>query len=96
MPKRSLISYGFSICLSLLPIIAGFYVLIEKKMMFGGRYNPGHLYEFDFPANIIMATSFFLVAALIIIALTGIKHKNKIIEGLILTAFVLFIIAVFL
>ncbi len=81
--------------LSLLPLLVGLYVLIEKKIIIGGRLSPGEVYELAFPANIIMATSFFLFSALILLALIDGKHIKKISVWTFFTALLLFITGAF-
>jgi len=68
----------------------------SPEMIIGGRLAPGEVHELKFPANLIMASSFFLFTALILISLTDLKHKNRIIELTFLTAITLFITSVFI
>ena len=80
MSKRSFISYVLYILLSLVPFAAGLYALFEKKTILAGRLAPGGIYELEFPANIIVAASYFLFSAFILFALTELKHKKRICE----------------
>lgn len=75
---------------ALIPFCAGVYVLIEKKIFIGGRLSTGAVYEYEFPANIVMAFSFFLFTFFIIAAMFESKHKKRICEISFLAALILF------
>ena len=80
----------------MLPLSLGIYVLLEKKMIIGGRLAAGHVQELAFPADIIMALSFFLISLSILVALTNLKHKNKIVEIFFISSIALFGVSVFI
>jgi len=96
MPKRSSLQVIFYILLSILPLSVGVYVLLEKKMIVGGRLAAGHVQELLFPANIIMALSFFLISLSVLVAITNLKYKNKMVEWFFISAIALFGVSVFL
>lgn len=76
--------------LSLIVIAIGVYVLIEKKMIISGKYSGG-LYELNYPANLLVAISAFLVAIFIMLVLVKRPYIKQICEGLFITALILFI-----
>lgn len=76
--------------LSLAIIAIGIYVLIEKKMIISGKYSGG-LYELDYPANLLVAVSAFLVSIFIMLVLVKRPYIKRICEGLFVTALILFI-----
>ena len=55
--------------LSLLITAAGIYALIEKKMIISGKYS-GDLYRLSDIESILIALSFFMVAAFILLILS--------------------------
>ncbi len=96
MKNASILRLVLYVCLSTLPIVVGLYVLIKKKMIVGGRLAPSEVSELIFPANLIMAISFFLISAMILTAISNLKRKNKIIEILFMAVVLLFGISIFI
>ena len=82
--------------LSLAVLAVSVYVFIEKKMIIGGRLTPSSVYEFPFPANLIMATSLFFLSLFIILTLIDSKIMKKVCEWLLITALILFFTAAFI
>ncbi len=76
--------------ISLVVIAIGIYVLVEKKMIISGKYSGG-LYEFEYPANLLVALSAFLVAIFIMLVLMNKPYIKKICEVLFIAALILFI-----
>jgi len=93
---RSPLTIAFHSILSLIILAMGIYVLIEKKMFIGGSLSPGKVYEFDFPANVITATSFLLVSVFIMLVLVKGKWIKRICEGLLIVALILFFAGAFM
>ena len=81
--------------ISVVVLAMGLFVLIEKKMIISGKLS-GDLYKFDYPNNIIIAISFFLVSAFVMLVLIESKRMKKINQGLIIAALVLFFIGAFI
>lgn len=81
--------------ISLALVAAGIYVLIEKKMIVAGKFT-GHLYDFESPANIIIAISLFMLAALFTLALIQTDFMRKVCRGLLISSLVLFGIGMFM
>lgn len=77
--------------ISLVVIAIGIYVLVEKKMIISGKYSGG-LYEFEYPANLLVALSAFLVAIFIMLVLVKRSYIKQVCEGLFITALILFVI----
>lgn len=96
MQKRSFFGYLSYAFIALIPFSIGIYVLLEKKMIVGGRLSPGEVHELAFPADIIMASSFFLFAFLILISTTNIKYKTRIAEICFMGSIILFGVSVFM
>ena len=92
MSKVSPLNYIVYVIVALVPFAAGLYVLIEKRMITGGSLATGGFQELEFPANVVISSSLFLFAALILFTLMEGKYKNKICEWTFFTALVLFII----
>lgn len=81
--------------LSLVALAVAVYVLLEKKMIIGGRFSPGVVYEFPFPANLVMAASFFCLSLFIVLAIFDSKVIKKACEWLLIAALILFFTAGF-
>jgi len=81
--------------ISLTILLVGLYVLIEKKLIISGKFT-GDLYKYDYPGNIIIATSFLFISIFVMLVL--LKHKRvKIInETLIVLAMILFFLGTIL
>lgn len=94
--KTSAVKILFNLLIAVIPFGIGLYVLIEKKMIIGGRLAAGQVQQLEFPADWIMASAFFLVAFSIVMGITRLKYKNRLIEAGILLAMVLFGLGVFL
>ncbi|MCW8935301.1 MAG: hypothetical protein OQK98_11310 [Gammaproteobacteria bacterium] len=96
MKKISLWTKFLHIILSLVAIAASLYVFFEKKMIIGGRLVPGVVYEFQFPANLVMAASLFCLSLFVFLAMFDSKVTKKICEWLLITALVLFFSTLFI
>lgn len=81
--------------ISLIVFLLGLYVLIEKKMIISGKLT-GDLYQFDYPGNVIIALSFFIVSAFMVVVLLKGKKTKKIAEWLLITALLLFVVGAFI
>ncbi len=81
--------------ISVVVLSMGLYVLTENKMIMLGKLSGG-LYKFNFPNNVIIAISFFLVSAFVILVLIESKRMKIINQWLIIVALVLFFIGVFI
>jgi len=81
--------------ISLTVFLLGLYVLIEKKMIISGKLT-GDLYQFDYPGNVIIALSFFIVSAFMVVVLLKGKKPRKIAEWLLITALLLFVVGAFI
>jgi len=81
--------------ISVVVLSMGLYVLAENKMIMLGKLSGG-LYKFNFPNNVIIAISFFLVSAFVILVLIESKRMKIINQWLIIVALVLFFIGVFI
>lgn len=81
--------------ISLTVFLLGLYVLIEKKMIISGKQT-GDLYQFDYPGNVIIALSFFIVSAFMVVVLLKGKKPRKIAEWLLITALLLFVVGAFI
>jgi len=93
MHSRKTIILHASIGLILIGI--SIYVLLEKKLFIGGKLT-GHIFEFNYPANIIMATSFFLEAIFSITTLIEGKLMKRANEMILISALILFVIGAFI
>lgn len=91
----SLWNIVFHSILSLISLAIGLYVLIEKKLLIGGRFSPGEVYEFSFFSSIIMAASFFLVSIFIMLTLANSKRIKKACEWILIVALILFFLGAF-
>ena len=96
MANRSALSIASYILIALVPFAIGIYVLIERKMIVGGRLSPGEVHTLDFPSYIMMACSFFLFSSLILISLIDLKYKTRIVELCFLLAIFLFGASIFI
>jgi len=96
MLKRSILSYISYGIISLIPFLIGVYVLLEKKMITGSSLMPGGIKELESPANIVIAISFFLFSALILLAFMEYKHKKIICEMTFFAALIILIMGSFL
>ncbi len=76
-------------------LIAGGYVLIEKKLILAGKLT-GNLYKYDYPGNIIVATSFLLISIFVMLVLFKSKRVKIINETLVVFAMILFFIGTIL
>lgn len=92
---RSIWTIVLHSALSLVVLAAGLYILFEKKMIISGKLT-GHVYEFEYPGNVIIASSFFLVSLFLILVLRENKRVYKVSEWLLISALVLFIIGAFI
>jgi len=81
--------------ISVVVLTMGLYVLTENKMIMLGKLSGG-LYQFSFPNNIIIAISFFLVSAFVMLVLIESMRMKIINQWLIIVALVLFFIGVFI
>lgn len=82
--------------LSLAALSAGVYVLLEKKMLIGGRLIASAVYEFPFPANLVMASSLILLSVFIMLTLYENKAIKKTAEWILIVALVLFFLGAFI
>ena len=78
--------------LSLAALAVGIYVVVEKRLMIGGRFSTSTIYDFPFPSNIVMAMSFFLVSIFIMLTLSENTKIKKACEWLLIAALVLFMV----
>lgn len=86
----------FHATISLILVAVGIYVLIEKKMIVGGKYSAGSLHTLSFPADIIMAASFFMLAAFFSLVLIQTEAIKKICIWLFMSSLVTFGISIFI
>lgn len=93
--KHSIKSISLHIFISLVLLVIGLYVLIEKKMVIAGKLT-GEVYEFSYPTNIIIAVSFFLESLFTILILVENKKFKKLSEWVLIVALTLFVIGVFM
>lgn len=77
--------------ISLVILSIGMYVLIEKKMIISGKLTGG-FYEYEYPGNIIVAMSFLLISAFVMLVLIKDKRIKLVNEILVLFAMILFFV----
>ena len=77
--------------ISLVILSIGMYVLIEKKMIISGKLTGG-FYEYEYPVNIIVAMSFLLISAFVMLVLIKDKRIKLVNEILVLFAMILFFV----
>jgi len=73
----------------------GLFVLIENKMIISGKLS-GNLYKLDYPNNILIAVSFFIVSAFTMLVLREGERIKTISQWLIIAALILFLLGAFL
>lgn len=83
-----------NVCLALIIAASGVYVLIEKKFIISGKLT-GHLHQFSKMESIIVGSSFFLVAAFLVLFLSPNKKVKLAGEWLLGIAIVLFLFSSF-
>lgn len=82
--------------LSLVALLAGIYVFFEKKLLIGGRLIAGAVYEFPFPANLVMASSLILLSVFIMLTLSEKTLIKKTSELLLIASLILFFLGAFM
>ncbi len=89
-PSRGTLALHISI--SVLTIVAGIYVLIEKKMIISGIFSGG-LYKLDLTGSLLIASSFFAFSVFSILVLfQDKKYFKKICEWLFIAAILSFVV----
>ncbi len=81
--------------IALIPLSLGIYTLVEEKIFLGGRFSAGKVYDLSPPGSILVAVSFFLFSAFVLLVLFEGKRIKLIAETTVVIAIILFIVGNF-
>ena len=71
------------------------YVLLEKKVLIAGKLT-GHVYQLEYPANIIVAFSLLLGAVFVMLVLVENPLIKKLNPFILLLTLILFVVGAFI
>ena len=74
--------------------VIGIFTLIDGTIL-AGKYT-GHIYQLEYPANIIVAASIFMLALFFVVILKPGERIKKLGEWLLIASFVVFTIGFFI
>ncbi len=76
-------------------LFIGLYVLLENKLLISGKLT-GHIFEFEYPNNLLIAFSFFLQSLFSVMVLVDGERLRRINEKVLIIALLLFVVGVFI
>jgi hypothetical protein len=81
------------VALSFGAFAVGSYVFLEKKMYIGGYLSSGKVYDFVYPANVVLALSLYSLGMFFLLTLISGDKIKKICEWLFIAFLALFFIS---
>lgn len=92
---RSILTIVLHAVISLGLFVYAIYVLVARKVLIAGKLT-GHVYQLNYPANIIIAFSLLLSAIFVITVLINNPLIKKFNPFILLLAIILFIVGAFI